>query len=66
MEEKTMKLDEVLKMIVDDIEAIQVPISMADQISRPLCQSVSMLRSVIDQMREKAKAVQEGDGNVQS
>lgn len=66
MEEKKMTLKDVLKMIAGEIEAIQVPVSLADQIARPLCRNVSLLRSVIEQMKDEApEAGQEGDENVQ-
>lgn len=64
MEEK-MTLRDVLKMIADEIEAIQVPVSMADQIARPLCKNVCLLRSVIEQMETKPEAGQEENENVQ-
>jgi len=65
MNEQKMSLKEALKMIAKGIGEIQVPVALADQISRPLCRHVSLLQSVIDQMEDKApEAEQEGGADV--
>lgn len=64
--EETYEVKELLKMTVDLIGGIQVPVSLADQISRPLCRAVANIEAVIEAIRERPeeKEPEEGDGNV--
>lgn len=63
--EETYKAQDLLKMTVDLIGEIVVPVRYADQIARPLCQAVANIEAVIAAIREtEENKPEEGDGNV--
>jgi len=65
METKDMSAREALTITKDLINGIQVPVALADQIARPLCQAVANLRAVIDAIQEAAEdEPKEGDADV--
>lgn len=53
-------MKERLKKIVDEISRIEVPVGLADRISRPLCKNLYLLSEIIDELPEdKEEATQE-------
>lgn len=56
--EKEMSVKELLQITVDSIKEIAVPVSLADQIARPLCQAVCNIEAVIAAIKDEPK---EGD-----
>lgn len=65
MEQKEMSVQELLQLTADLINEIQVPVLLADQISRPLCQAVANIRTVIDAIENAPeKKPGESDENV--
>ena len=56
--EKEMSVKELLLITVDSIKEIAVPVSLADQIARPLCQAVCNIEAVIAAIKDEPK---EGD-----
>ena len=66
MNENEVSVKEMLQMTVDTINAIQVPVSLADQIARPLCGAVANILAVIDAIKDapKENKPEEGDENV--
>ena len=52
MEEKTLSVKEVLQITVDLINGIPVPVSLAEQIARPLCQAVQNIEAVLTAIKE--------------
>lgn len=50
MENEKISVKDMLKITVEEIEKITVPVKYADQISRPLCQAVYNLRTCISAM----------------
>lgn len=47
MEEKEYSINELLRITADSIKEICVPVALADQIARPLCQAVANIEAVI-------------------
>ena len=58
-----MTVQEILEYSINEIENIQVPVSLANQIARPLCGVVANLRLIVDSMQPKEE-VKEGDADV--
>ncbi len=53
-------MKERLKKIVDEISRIEVPVGLADRISRPLCKNLYLLSEIIDELPEdKEETTQE-------
>lgn len=63
MEKNEMSMKDVLEMAVREINGIMVPVEYADQIARPLCGAVCLIRSCIEAIDKKPE--QEGEENVQ-
>ena len=66
MNENEVSAKEMLQMTVDLITGIQVPVSLADQIARPLCGAVANILAVIDVINDapKENKSEDGDENV--
>jgi len=62
METKDMSAKEALTITKDLINGIQIPVALADQIARPLCQAVANIDAVIAAIKEEPTEV---DDNVQ-
>jgi len=56
-----MSAKDLLQITVDSIKKISVPVSLADQIARPLCQAVCNIEAVIAAIKDEPK---EGDADV--
>ena len=61
METKDMSAKEALTITKDLINGIQIPVALADQIARPLCQAVANIEAVIAAIKDEPK---EGDVDV--
>lgn len=61
VEEDKMTIRDLLQITVDSIKEIAVPVSLADQIARPLCQAVCNIEAVIAAIKDEPK---EGDADV--
>ena len=49
MEEKiTISTNELMKMAVNELEGIRVPVALADEIARPIYQAVLKLKMIMD------------------
>ena len=57
METKDMSAREALTITKDLINGIQVPVALADQIARPLCQAVANIDAVIAAIKEEPTEV---------
>lgn len=58
-------MKERLKKIVDEISRIEVPVGLADRISRPLCKNLYLLSEIIDELPEDKEETtqEEAEGN---
>ena len=57
METKDMSAREALTITKDLINGIQVPVALAEQIARPLCQAVANIDAVIAAIKEEPTEV---------
>ena len=57
METKDMSAREALTITKDLINGIQIPVALADQIARPLCQAVANIDAVIAAIKEEPTEV---------
>jgi hypothetical protein len=46
--EEELTVKDVLEKAVDIIEGISVPVSLGEQITRPLCHAASLIRSCLE------------------
>lgn len=53
MEEKiTISTNELMKMAVNELEGIRVPVALADEIARPIYQAVLKLKMIMDVLNQ--------------
>jgi len=57
METKDMSAREALTITKDLINGIQIPVALAEQIARPLCQAVANIDAVIAAIKEEPTEV---------
>ena len=58
MEEKNMSIKERLIKVLDETGKIQVPIALADQISRPLVRCLYLIQTCVDELPDEKKEVE--------
>ena len=59
---KALTIVDALKMVIDRLEDINVPVRFADEIARPMCEAVSMLKSCVDAMDRQKPEKPEKEG----
>lgn len=59
-----LSVKERLKQAAEEIAQIQVPVGLADQISRPLCKNLCILWDCIDELEKEEPAEQEAESDV--
>ena len=60
-DEDQMTIKKALQLTVDGIKEIQVPVALADQIARPLCQAIANIEAVIDAIPDEQPKEGEND-----
>lgn len=55
-EENTMTISELLRVTVDQLNDIRVPVKLANEIARPLAQAVSQIQACIDALEQGDEA----------
>ena len=48
-----MRISDALRMTAENIEKIRVPVALGDEITRPLCAAVAMIRQCAEALEEK-------------
>lgn len=63
-EQKQMTIGDALKMVIENLEGINIPISMLQQIGLPVAESINILRGVYNVILENDKKAQEESDDV--
>lgn len=62
-EQKTMKVTDALRMVANQLNAIQVPVGLADQIARPIATAAHTILACAEaQEKAEKKEVTENEG----
>lgn len=62
MEQKSMTIPEVLKATMNQLNAIQVPVGLMDQIGRPVAAAARNIQACLEAMAKADAAAREEDG----
>lgn len=54
-----MRISDALRMTAENIEKIRVPVALGDEITRPLCAAVAMIRQCAEALEEKTAEAEE-------
>lgn len=63
-EQKQMTIGDALRIVIEHLEGINIPISMLQQIGLPVAESINILRDVYRVMQENEKKAQEESDDV--
>ena len=64
-EQKQVTIGDALRMVIDNLEGINIPISMLQQIGLPVAESINILRDVYRVMLENEKKAREEADDIQ-
>lgn len=64
-EQKQVTIGDALRMVIDNLEGINIPISMLQQIGLPVAESINILRDVYRVMQENEKKAREEADDIQ-